>query len=89
MKIARPHLAQVVEAVLETGAKQATKFVSPTRTVKATLHGKRRKNDTQVTMVLTVGHPNLAERRIIAACKKAGEPFPVKKLRLKGVPKRK
>jgi len=40
-------------------------------------------------MVLTIGRPNYAEREFIKLCKKAGEPFPVKKMQLKFYPKKK
>jgi hypothetical protein len=33
--------------------------------------------------VFTIGKPNYEEREFIKKCKKAGEPFPVKKIQVK------
>ena len=77
--------AQLAEAILQAGAKRATKYLSEKLTVKATLHGKRmnRAEVSNRTMVVSVGRPNYAERQFIRQCKRAGEPFPIKRLQLK------
>lgn len=36
-------------------------------------------------LILTVGKPNFEQREFIKSCKKAGEPFPVKKMQIKVV----
>lgn len=85
MKLSRNLFGQLAEAILEVGAKKATKYLSERDVVKATYQGKRRKNDPSVTILFTVGRPNYAERKFIKSAKKAGEPFPVKRLHLKFV----
>lgn len=63
--------------------KTAIKYLTPTMVIKATMYGnvyaKRAAHSVRVTM----GSPNYAEREFIKAVKKAGEPFPVKKIQLK------
>lgn len=83
------HVKTVVRELLANSAVKATKYVSPTMTVKATRHGRPRRNEKKITMVLTIGRPNYAERRFIKDCRKAGEPFPVRKVQLKFAPRRK
>lgn len=83
MAISGNAIAQVVECVLKGGATKATKFIGPTQVIKATRHGKARKGERTTQMVVTVGRPNYAEREFISRCRKAGEPFPVKKIQLK------
>lgn len=81
----------VVAALLENGARRATKFLSETETVVAArqvYNGKISKRDRRVTVVVSFGRPNYAERLFIKRCRKAGEPFPVKKVQLK-FPKKK
>ena len=65
------------------GAKRATKYVSPTLVYKATARHRLRRGARTVEMVVTIGKPNYAESRFIAVAKKAGEPFPVKKVQVK------
>ena len=79
----RNALVQIAEAILEGGAKKATKYISETYTVKGTRKHEPRKGERITVMTVTVGRPNYAERAFIAKCKKAGEPFPVKKVQLK------
>lgn len=81
--VSRKLFGQLAEAILEVGAKKATKYLAPNLTVKATFQGKRRKNDRQATILFTVGSPNFTERKFIQKCQQAGEPFPVKKIQLK------
>ena len=74
---------QVVTAVFG-GARRATKYLSPKWIVRATAPNFKRSNDVRHgQMVLTIGRPAYAERQFIKAAKKAGEPFPVKKVQLK------
>ncbi len=79
-----PHkfITQVVDCALDDGCKKATKYFSEREVVKATFHGKRDKRKRRMTIVVTIGAPNYAERAFIRKCKKAGEPFPVKKVQL-------
>lgn len=76
-----------VIAALVGRAHTATKYLSPTLTVKATRlsHGGRppSKRDRYATIILTIGAPNYRERAFIKAWLKAGERFPVQSLQFK------
>ena len=77
--------AEMVEEILIGGAYKATKYLSDKLTVKATrkrYKGKLRKGG-NVDIVLTIGKPNYLEREFIKKAKKAGEPFPIKKVQVK------
>jgi hypothetical protein len=82
--ITRKAISQVVEAVIEGGAKQAIKYFGPRLVLKATFVGKR-KNESKMhrSILLTYGSPNSRERQFIKDCKTAGEPFPVRRIQLK------
>lgn len=83
------HVGLAVEAILQSGAWQARKYVSPNEVIKVTRvrYGKKfDKRHRSASFHLTVGQPGYREREFIAACKKAGEPFPVKKVQLKTLP---
>lgn len=84
--LARAHVAAVVEALLTAGAARATKFVSDAETVTAKrvmYRGKIDKRSKRTSVVLSFGRPNYAEREFIRRCRKAGEPFPLKRVQLK------
>lgn len=83
MKVSRKAISTVVEAVLELGARRATKFISPRDVVKATRRHKPDKRSNSTEVVVTIGRPNYAEREFIKRCRNANEPFPVRKLQLK------
>lgn len=85
MQVSRQVFGQLAEIILDGGARKATKYVSDKVTVKATrplYKGKIDKRSRSVTFLLTVGAPNYAEREFIRKAKKAGEPFPVKKIQI-------
>ena len=73
------------------GAKTATKYLDEKTVVRATWRNKvySRKSVLRKEMVVTFGAPNYLERRFILACKKAGEPFPVKKIQFRFYPTKK
>jgi hypothetical protein len=77
--------SKLAECILEGAAYKATKYLSEKLTVKATR--KRYKGriykDHAVDIVFTVGKPNYEEREFIKRAKKAGEPFPIKKIQEK------
>lgn len=80
-------VSDVVVACLETGAKTATKYISDKLVIRVSakliggkLPPKRVKS---LGFVLTIGAPNFEAREFIKVCKKAKEPFPVKKIQLK------
>ena len=83
MKLPRSAFSSTIEALLESGAKSAVKFLSEDTVVKATLPHKIRRNGRGHSMIVTFGKPNYAEREFIKACKRAGEPLPVRKIQLK------
>ena len=81
----------VLEVVgpLTRGFKKATAYFSQTLTIKGTRLHRPRNRERGVTMVLTIGKPNYAEREFIKVAKKAGEPFPIERVQLKSWPKEK
>ena len=77
---------KVVCALLATDAVLATKYLSKYETVKARrvcYNGKIDKRSKRITVVVSLGRPNYAEREFIKKCQKAREPFPVKRIQLK------
>lgn len=77
---------KLADAILEDGAKKATKYLSPKDVVKAarrTFRRARRDPYANVEIVFTVGRPNYAERKFIKQALAAGEPFPIQKIQLK------
>ena len=85
------HFAKVCDALLGYhDAKTATKFLDEKTVVRATWRNKiyRNKNVRRKEMVVTFGEPNYIERAFIKACKKAGDPFPVKKIQFRFYPKK-
>jgi len=76
----------LAEYVLVFGAYKATKYLDEKLTVKATrkrFKGKIDKRSKIVEIIFTVGRPNYEERDFIKKAKKAGEPFPIKKIQAK------
>ncbi len=81
----------VMDALLSEGAIRATKYLSERETVVAqriTYGGRIDKRERRTTIVVTFGEPNFKARDFIKKCKRAGEPFPVKKIQFKFPPKR-
>ena len=78
----RKWLGDVV-AYTMNGNRRATKYVSPSFTIKATRQHKYRPGALSGTVIVTLGRPNYAEREFIKKAKKAGEPFPVRKGQLR------
>ncbi len=74
---------QLAEALVNGGAKRATKYLSPSLVVKATRIGKLDLRDSRQSFIVTVGAPNYAERLFVKDYKLTGEPFPVRKIQLK------
>lgn len=83
------YFSEVARALLISGARKATKFISKTETIKATHHGRPRRRDRRQEIVFTFGAPNYRERNFIKTAVKAGEPFPIKKVQLQFYPKKK
>jgi hypothetical protein len=78
--------SHIIEAVSRPKVRRATYYHSPTFIVNATRKtygGKIMRGNIEIS--LTIGKPNYAQRDFISKCKKANEPFPVKKIQLKFV----
>jgi hypothetical protein len=73
----------------DKSVKSATYFHSPTEVATLTRQFKPDKRNSRETLILTVGKPNYLGRIFVASCKKAGEPFPVKKIQLRRYPAKK
>lgn len=88
-----PHtniLEKLVEALIENKAYKATKYLSEKLVINAThtLYSKKLPAKNQnLEFTIVIGRPNYEQREFIKKCKKAGEPFPVKKVQLKFPPK--
>lgn len=83
-------ITKPVEMLLRTDSKRATKYISPTEVVsvqRKSYGNKIDRRDQSIELIVKIGKPNYAEREFIRQCKKAGEPFPVKKVQLKEFPK--
>lgn len=81
--------ASVCNALVNSKAKTATKYLDEKTVVHATWHFKPSARNTRETVILTFGAPNYLDRIFITKCKKAGEPFPVKKIQLRAYPAKK
>jgi hypothetical protein len=77
------YIGQVAECILYEDAIKATKYVSPSETIKATRRGRKDGRSKHQEMILTVGPPNYAERAFIKIARKSGEPFPIQRIQLK------
>lgn len=83
------HVAVAIQSLLRTGARKATVYESPTHVTKVTLRKKSLRGERTTEFVVTIGRPNFLERQFIKSCKRAREPFPVRKIQLKYFPKKK
>jgi hypothetical protein len=83
MKITRDSISKTITGLLESGARRATFYLAEDAVVTATHQRKPDKRSKSQTIILTIGKPNYLGRQFVKACKKAGEPFPVKRLQLK------
>jgi hypothetical protein len=75
----------VVAKLLAYDARRATKVLTPNCVVSAqrvTWGGRIDKRAKSIQIALKIGAPNYHERQFIKDCIKAGEPFPVKKVKL-------
>lgn len=79
------HVNDVVRMLLAYQVKTATKFITPKLVVRAhriTIQGRIDRRERSVDIRVKIGIPNYHERLFVKDCIKAGEPFPVKKVRL-------
>jgi len=92
MKIPRNVFFNLVEMLLITQAWKVTKYYSDKDVATATRRSYGRKIDkraTRIEILFKIGRPNFEEREFIKKCKKAGEPFPIKRIQVKYPPKKK
>jgi hypothetical protein len=83
MKIARTWIARPIETLLTlSDVKKVTYIVNEGLTIVATRKHKHSKRDRFTEILLTIGKPNYSNRQFIKDCVKAGESFPVKKMRI-------
>lgn len=90
MKIPRKIFSELAEIILKSGAVKATKYYDERTVVKAkllTYGGKIYKAGRRRQIHFTIGVPNYEEKNFIKACKKSGEPFPIKKIQIKWLKK--
>lgn len=80
-------IEKVTKQLLATGAWKATLYVSDRRVVRATRRWYRRSGRKQseriVEVLVSITRPNYQEIAFIKACKRAGEPLPVRKVQLR------
>lgn len=95
-------IGKTIRALLSSEARSATTFIDAKTVVRVSrkLHRTTLKQgrktyrqpgkfaDAGLELVVNVGRPNAAAVRFIGACKKAGEPFPVKRVQLEFASKR-
>ena len=75
--------AAVAKAIIDAGAYQAVKYISPKLVLKATRRHKPSARDLRREFVFTMGRPAFNEAAFIKKAIAAGEPFPIKKVVLK------
>ena len=86
-------VGRVVSVLIACGGHRAVKYLSPKLVVRASrtldYHTKDRmpRKNQNVSITLTIGRPNLLERKFIKDCQWAGEPFPVKNVIVRTAPK--
>ena len=78
-------ISKTIEALIDSKAWKAVFYASPTEIVRVTRrwYGRKGPDKNKIELQVTAGKPNYLEREFIKKCKKAGEPFPVKKVQLK------
>ncbi len=83
-KVIAALISTVVFELLKNSAIKATKYISDKEVITATRKTFREKiRKGNIEIVLKIGRPNYFEKGFIRACKKAEEPFPIKKIQLK------
>ena len=69
MKISRSDIARVIEAVMLSDVKKATKYIAPDFVINAT---RRKYSSTRHTeILLTIGRPNFAQRQFVKVALRA------------------
>lgn len=86
-----PEVGKVLATLVENDAHTAVKFISEKFVVRMTrklIDGKLPAKNQNLEISLVIGRPNYEQREFLKACKKAGEPIPVKKIQLRFPPKK-
>lgn len=74
----------VINTLVNSTARRAIKYISPSLVVRATRRTFRGKiAGGNLELSVTIGRPNYSERLFINKCIKAHEPFPIRKIQLK------
>ena len=89
MTIPKAETGRVLDTLIATGARRATSYLDENTIVRATAQRRPDKRSRSQTYLLTIGKPAFLDRRFIRMAKKAGEPFPIKKVQLKFWPEKK
>lgn len=76
-------VGKVVGALVASGAKRATLYLSAKERVSAQYVGDRDGRVSRHSIIVTIGTPNYQDREFIKRCRRAREPFPVRKVQLK------
>ena len=85
----KKYCEQVVDYILaNNNVVRATKYLAPNMIIRGVrktykIYKRKPRTNHNVEISLTIGKPNYVEREFIALCKKAKEPFPVKKIQLR------
>lgn len=78
------YLTRMIAAMIDPKLRTATAFIAPDYTMRLSRVSRhQRKNGRSRTFSLTLGKPNFEAQQFVKACVKAGEPFPIKKLKLR------
>lgn len=62
--------------------KTVTKYIDPKMVIRVSRRFKPQRRSSRYEFVVTIGAPNYLAVKFIKLCKKAGEPFPVKKIQI-------
>lgn len=76
-------LTHLVAAMDNPKVRTATYYDSPKHTLRLTRQGKPDRRARSKTFVLTVGAPNYEARQFIKKARRAGEPFPIKRVQVR------
>lgn len=77
-----------IEGLLRSQARSATVYLDTKTRVTATHVHRPDRRSRSTTISVTFGGLNWAGREFVKACKKAGEPFPVRRVQLRHWPKK-
>ena len=79
-------ITDAIDTLLNDGrVYKATRYLQPNLIVRAT-YAQKPVQGGNFSVILTAGKPNSKEHEFVKQCKKAKEPFPVKKIQIKLFP---